>query len=608
MKSFINSFRSEWLKRKGSLASWLVVCGAFFTPTIIIVAKIFRHGGLAVANLLPDYWERLWSSAWESMAIFLLPLGAILASSLITQIEYKNNSWKLLHTTPQSYRVIFLAKLAVILIMMLQFLLFFNAGIYMAGVLPGLLFGIPYPKEPIPFTYFIKEDIRYFIACMPIVALQYLISLRFKNFLVPVGSGIALWILSVAVLSWKYGYLIPYTYCSFNFLKGHAKFIHPPNLLIFASGYFILFIIMAYILYLQQKEKGLMKKHTVIAIHLSYWTLFALLLLTFFFFAVFVPAHSHPITQGGTLLGWMKLMLAFAILPGLLSFYLSYFYLFGRLLSRRKIAAFLFVSGIAALLFAFIIASIATLPFAYGRAFLFNDGYHSALIVLLMMTGLAWLNGVAGAVIKACLTWYQEIRLKEELHRKNLETELALVKSQMDPHFLFNSLNNIDVMIGKDAATASLYLNKLSGMMRFLLYETKSGRIPIETELNYLQQYIDLQRIRTSNQNYVSFEQTVDMAGQHIAPMILLPFIENAFKYTESNKTGSRIDIRLNLSYGQLYFSCSNTIVTSEDQPSVGGLGNGLISKRLELLYPKKHNLKISVDELTYSVKLELTL
>lgn len=256
MKSFINSFQSEWLKRKGSLASWLVICGAFFTPAIIISAKIVRHSGLAAASLLANYWEALWNSAWESMAIFLLPLGAILASSLITQIEYKNNSWKLLHTTPQSYPVIFLAKLAVILVMMLQFLLFFNAGIYIAGVLPGMLFGIPYPKEPLPYIYFLREDVHYFIACLPIVALQYLISLRFKNFLVPVGSGIALWILSVAVLSWKYGYFIPYTYCSFNYLKGQAKFIHPANLLTFASGYFILFTTMAYVLYLQQKEKG----------------------------------------------------------------------------------------------------------------------------------------------------------------------------------------------------------------------------------------------------------------------------------------------------------------------------------------------------------------
>ncbi|SDF75625.1 ABC-2 family transporter protein [Mucilaginibacter pineti] len=166
MNTYIHSFQSEWLKRKRSLASWLVICGAAFTAMVIIVAKLVRHSSLAAAGVAPKYWESLWKSAWESMAIFLLPLGAILASSLITQLEYKNNSWKLLHTTPQSYGVIFLAKLSVILVMMLQFLLFFNIGIYLAGVLSGLLFGVAYPAEPIPYLHFLlKTGATYWPAC-----------------------------------------------------------------------------------------------------------------------------------------------------------------------------------------------------------------------------------------------------------------------------------------------------------------------------------------------------------------------------------------------------------------------------------------------------------
>lgn len=256
MQQFIHCFQAEWLKRKRSLSSWLVVCGAFFTPSIIFTASIVRHSRLAAASISPHYWETLWNNSWQSMAIFLLPLGAILASSLITQLEYKNNSWKLLHITPQSYPVIFLAKLSVILVMMAQFLLLFNTGIYISGVLPGLLFGVPYPREPINYAWFLTEDGRYFIACLPIIALQYLISLQFKNFLVPVGAGLALWILSVAVLSWKYGWVIPYTYCSYNYLKGQTQLSHQAMMQPLALAYFILFTFSAYILYLQQKEKG----------------------------------------------------------------------------------------------------------------------------------------------------------------------------------------------------------------------------------------------------------------------------------------------------------------------------------------------------------------
>ena len=191
------------------------------------------------------------------MAIFLLPLGVILATSLITQLEYKNNTWKQLHTTPQRLTTIFFAKLAVITVMMMQFFILFNIGIYLSGVIPCLLIkGVPYPKEPIPYLFFLKENMHYFIDCLPIIGLQYLVSLLFKNFLVPVGGGIAIWILSVSVLSWKYGYVFPYTYCGLNYLKTLGKYHEVINIHVAATGYFLLFTIAGYVLYISRKEKG----------------------------------------------------------------------------------------------------------------------------------------------------------------------------------------------------------------------------------------------------------------------------------------------------------------------------------------------------------------
>lgn len=99
--TFINSFQSEWLKRKRSLASWLVVAGAFFTPAIILTARIKNHAALAPHYAADDFWQKLWNQSWESMEVFLLSIGIILATGLIAQIEYKNNTWKQLHATPQ---------------------------------------------------------------------------------------------------------------------------------------------------------------------------------------------------------------------------------------------------------------------------------------------------------------------------------------------------------------------------------------------------------------------------------------------------------------------------------------------------------------------------
>jgi hypothetical protein len=257
---FIHSFQSEWLKKQNSLASWLVIAGSFFTPIIIIIARLINHKQLADLYEKDTFWNQLWHSSWESMAIFLLPMGVILATSLITQIEYKNNTWKQLHSLPIGFATIFFSKLAVIIVMVLQFFILFNIGIYLSALIPYLLIsGVSYPKMPIPFILILKEDIYFFIDCLPIVSLQYLISLQFKNFLIPIGIGFGLWVASLSALSWKFGYFIPYTYCIFNFLKSQVNnkaAIPAMNIHFLAIGYFAVFTIMSYFLYISKGEKG----------------------------------------------------------------------------------------------------------------------------------------------------------------------------------------------------------------------------------------------------------------------------------------------------------------------------------------------------------------
>jgi hypothetical protein len=254
---FIYCFQAEWLKKKRSLASWLVVIGAFFTPSMLILIKLIKSSSLKEINQSPKFWEKHWMNSWESMAIFLLPLGIILSASLITQLEFKNNTWKQWHTTPQHFTTLFLAKLAVIITMMIQFFILFNIGVYLSGVIPGLFIkGVPYPPEAIPYNMFLKQNVHFFIACLPIIAFQYLISLKFKNFLVPVGVGILLWVVSVAAISWNYGYTIPYTYGSLYFLKIDGRYKQDINILGWALGYFVAFTLLSYYLYVTKKEKG----------------------------------------------------------------------------------------------------------------------------------------------------------------------------------------------------------------------------------------------------------------------------------------------------------------------------------------------------------------
>ena len=258
---FINSFQSEWLKKKRSLASWLVIVGAAFTPSIILMSRIKNADKLSALYVSHDFWTKLWNQTWESMAVFLLPFGIILAAGLITQIEYKNNTWKQLHATPQKFATIFFAKFLVILVMLVEVFVLFNVGMYLSAVIPSLLFSnLPYPTAPIPYLYFLKANANFFLDCLPILALQYLLSLQFRNFLVPIGTGCVLWFLGVGMLPWSHSYLFPYIHGTIDFLISSGQFgnrkVPPINIQLLSVIYFALITIASYVLYVTKKEKG----------------------------------------------------------------------------------------------------------------------------------------------------------------------------------------------------------------------------------------------------------------------------------------------------------------------------------------------------------------
>jgi LytS/YehU family sensor histidine kinase len=217
--------------------------------------------------------------------------------------------------------------------------------------------------------------------------------------------------------------------------------------------------------------------------------------------------------------------------------------------------------------------------------------------------------GLSSLLFKGFMVWILEIEYKQQLEKSNLESNLALLKARINPHFLFNTLNNIDVLIEKDPTTASTYLKKLSDILRFTLYESPSATIPLQKEANYIKQYIELQQIRTNNADFVKFSFEQSMDNLQIAPMLFIPFIENAFKYCTNKKIKNAVVISISNKLNQVVFSCSNAHdpdvrITHEES----GLGLDLIKSRLELLYPK--NYKLDIDKTTdrFNVNLAITL
>lgn len=257
MQTVINCFSGEWIKKRRSFADWLVWLGAFFIPVINTIIFLAYPNQLIRLHAPGNFWENLFFRSWETMSVMLLPMGIVLAVSLITQVEFKNNTWKQLHTTPVPFTSIYFSKLAVLIVMLLQLIILFNIGILLSAVLPPLFIStIPFPSSKIPMTFLLVQNAKFLVTCLPLLSLQYLVSLQFKNFLIPIGAGLALVIGGLVALSWKYIYLVPSAYITLNYFQHLGKATPEHNIIAWSAAYFLLFIISGYILYLFKKEKG----------------------------------------------------------------------------------------------------------------------------------------------------------------------------------------------------------------------------------------------------------------------------------------------------------------------------------------------------------------
>jgi|GEM_PF-101007 sensor histidine kinase YesM len=215
---------------------------------------------------------------------------------------------------------------------------------------------------------------------------------------------------------------------------------------------------------------------------------------------------------------------------------------------------------------------------------------------------------VVAAAIKLIMRWFDIRNHQQELESQSLKSELDMLKMQVNPHFLFNTLNNIDSLIYSNPDKASESIMKLSDLMRYMIYEAQSGIVFLSREVEYLNNMIALQSLRYSQKDFISFTQEGTIDKQTIGALLFVPFVENAIKHGNKSVAAPGILIQLIITENQIYFSCFNHVNPNQLKDEVGGIGLHNVKRRLEILYPSQHQLNIQEVDDTYHVELKIDL
>ncbi|MDB5004924.1 MAG: Histidine kinase [Mucilaginibacter sp.] len=262
-------------------------------------------------------------------------------------------------------------------------------------------------------------------------------------------------------------------------------------------------------------------------------------------------------------------------------FYINYLYLIQETLAKLKVLKYLFFNCLLVFLFALCLSGLA----------------HQLLWITFL--NISWFL-VLSILIRFSTDWFLHKQLEKEKENQHLKTELDFLKGQVNPHFFFNSLNNLYALSLKQAPETPETILKISGIMRYMLYETDAARVPIKQEVDMINTYISLQQLKTKTEHYAPIKVVGEIDTLQIEPLLLLPLIENVFKHG-----AVPIEITLTVTEGHVRLTTSNKI--NEDiLTTTGGIGLINLKRRLALLYPDRHSLKLQKNDGTFTATLAI--
>ncbi|UYQ93285.1 histidine kinase [Chitinophaga horti] len=288
-------------------------------------------------------------------------------------------------------------------------------------------------------------------------------------------------------------------------------------------------------------------------------------------------------------------------------FYINYQWLHPKLLERKKYVAWILAVMalvLGAISLRYLVEEILFLRW-FGVHNYFNNTPLSYYFKDNYLRFGTWI--FFGSAVRFGQQWLRMRGEQRELEKQRLSAEVSFLKSQINPHFLFNTLNSIYSLSYQHSEKAPAAILKLSEIMRYMLYDTEDKRVPLEKEIRYLHNFVELQKMRFKETIYADLLVEGEVTHQHIAPLLLIAFVENAFKHGVLNDPADPVIIQLTLNDDSLQLYVQNRVnLLGKDE--TGGIGVTNIKRRLALLYPQKHELHIETRNDYYICELNLQL
>jgi sensor histidine kinase YesM len=313
---------------------------------------------------------------------------------------------------------------------------------------------------------------------------------------------------------------------------------------------------------------------------------------------------------------WAYFLVELQGLPAaMLVTYVNIYVLFPRFFKPKRYVAY--AVGAVVLLFIASLLNRILIERIIEPWFFPDTTYYEAIFVwYLIFKGMLWFLApvlLFTLLIKAVAHWVDQERVHQDTLREKLAAELNLLKAQVHPHFLFNTLNNLYALTLQTAPAAPQVVLKLSELMSYMLYESRADSISLGKEIGHIRNYIALEKLRYGNRLEVSLTASGETEGQMIAPLLLIPFVENAFKHGVSDQTDNVwVTIDIKVKGGWLGVKVENSHAGARNQGDgniiAGGIGLQNVQRRLALLYPDAHKLDLTKETDHYTVDLKIRL